>query len=147
LSDLDNFEENPEDLPPTPGRLLVFSALMLFVTGAFAVTYALQLLVFIYWTSSMWMAPVTFGVIGLFQVATAALVARGSPSAVVIGLALTGFQGVFAIAWQIYALLMPMISPMGMCWILTVIVPLVLLPLAIPHAIRIARERKELYQG
>lgn len=135
-----------DDTPPRAGAVVIAAAIALMIAGMLAAAYALQLLMFIRWYGPAWIVPVLFGGLGLAQVVVAALVVRGAAVPTGIG-AVTGLlQLLLALGWTIYAIFLTIFSPLGLCWLLACLPPLVLLPAALPRAIRITTARRRLYR-
>jgi hypothetical protein len=136
----------PDDAPPRAGAVVILAAIALMIAGLLAAAYALQLLTFIRWYGPGWIGPVVFGALGLGQVVVAALVVRGAAVPTGVGAVSAALQLVLALGWTVYALYLTIFSPLGLCWLLTCLPPLVLLPAALPRAIRITTARRRLYR-
>lgn len=137
----------PDDPPVIgPGPLLLIAAIVLGAAGLVGAAYGLQLLVFIRWSAFIWLLPVGFVLIGLGQVVAAAFVSRGSVVASGAGVALTLLQLLLALGWTVYSVWLTLFSPLGLCWLFTLVLPAVLVPIALPRALRISQARRALYK-
>lgn len=135
-----------DDEPLKPGPLLVGTAVALMLAGVLAAAYALQLMVFVHWHSAVWLVPSLFGALGLAQVLLAAFVARGQAVPVGVAALVSALQGLIALSWFIATLFMTLFSPLGLCWLMLSLPPILLLPVAMPRALRLTRARRALYR-
>lgn len=139
--DVDN-----EDAPRL-GVTTYLAAGMMLISGMFGGAYALQLLVFIVWYTSAWIAPFVFGTLSAAIVVLAAVITTGRPKVVLLAATITGFQLLIAIAWNIYALLQTLFSPLGILWMLACFPTVVLVPFALGPSARLAAYRRKLLEG
>lgn len=135
-----------DEAPPRPGPILVGAAVLVFFAGVMGSAYALQLLVFIRWYDWGGSLPLCFGGLGLVQILLAAFVARGAALPTAGALALGLLQLLLAVGWTGYAIYLTLFSPLGLCWLLTCVPPLLLLPVALPRAWAISTARRKLYR-
>jgi len=137
----------PDLEPLRPGPLLVGTAIALLLAGVLAAAYALQLMIFVRWDNAIWLVPATFGALGVAQVLLAAFVARGQAIPVGGAAVVSALQALIALAWLVATIFMTLFSPLGLCWLLLSLPPVLLLPIAMPRAIRVSRARRALYHN
>jgi hypothetical protein len=134
------------DTPPSPGPWLILAAAALGISGLFAFTYGAQLLVFVRFGGVADGASFAWTGLGILEVALAALVSQGRSYAAVVATALAAVSVPVSLVWNVYVLLFPLLSPLGMLWFITTVPAAVLTALAIGPAQRLTLYRKKLME-
>ena len=139
--DVDNEEA------PTVGLMTYFAAAMMLVSGMLGAAFAFQMILFIVWFTFLGYVPWVFGALSLVTLVLAGLITLGRPRAVYVALAVSAVQLILALFFNIYALTVPVFSPLGILWLLACFPTLVLVPFALGPATRVAAFRRKLLEG
>lgn len=133
-----------DEEPPRLGWLVSIAAGAVIVGGMFALGYAAQLLVFIRFYDWSVVVPWMIGALALALLALGGWMLSGRPVAATAASVLCALQVVFALAWNVWALVQTLYSPLGMLWALVALPVALLAPLAIGPSLRHAAWRKKL---
>ncbi|TVQ87818.1 MAG: hypothetical protein EA397_17785 [Deltaproteobacteria bacterium] len=130
--------------PPTVGVIVYLAAIALMITGCVAAASGFQQILFVRWSGLLWIVPVSFGIMGLGQILSAAFLTRGSAIAGIVGFLLSILLGLASIVWLVIALMSGVFSLLLVLWVLTCAPPVLLVPASLPTAFAVTRYKRAL---
>ena len=126
-------------------RTWVPSAVLL-VAGALTATAGLQLGLFITFSSTLAAAvPWVLFSCGLVMVMCSLMLGRGRAWAAWMGLGMAGFITVLAFAWNIYLLIIPILSPVTLFMLMADVLACMIMPFSLREATELTNVRNRLY--
>ncbi len=128
-----------------PGILVILAGALMVFAGATTFVQGLQLWTMFTFYNWMWVAPYVFMPLGLLQMALGATSSAGRDWAAILGLMLTWFVQLLALAFTIWSLSGGIIV-LAFVWVFINGLASLLAPVAVPGALKASKVRRQLYK-